>query len=167
MARSQTLQADGELDVAGANNVLDLKVGKLCVEAELLDNASIFARRQLRVVFRLGASNDHLARGKDESRSLGLTNAHDDGGETLNHTSSAKVMNVRSTSLHLWVVLGITGMQSNRLQIEPAVKVDCSDNVPLEARSGHDQMSWGKRRLTAKSARYHSRPARRQVWQQG
>lgn len=38
MARCQTLETDRELDVAGADNVLDLEVGELCVKTELLDD---------------------------------------------------------------------------------------------------------------------------------
>ena len=41
----QPLQSNGELDVAGANDVLDLEFRELCVEAELLNNAGVFARR--------------------------------------------------------------------------------------------------------------------------
>lgn len=83
MARGQTLQANGELDVAGADNVLDLEIGELGVEAELLDDTGIFARSKLRVIFRLSTGNNHLARGKDEGSGLGLADTHDDSGETL------------------------------------------------------------------------------------
>jgi len=41
MTRCKTLQADRELDITRANNVLDFEVRELGVEAELLDNASI------------------------------------------------------------------------------------------------------------------------------
>ena len=50
MATSQTLQANGEFDVAGADNILDLEVGKLRVESKLLNNARVFARGQLRII---------------------------------------------------------------------------------------------------------------------
>lgn len=83
VARGQTLQTDGELDVAGADNVLDLEVGELGVETELLDDTRVLARSQLRVILRLGTGDDHLARGKDQGGGLGLTDPHDDGGETL------------------------------------------------------------------------------------
>ena len=83
MAARQTLQTDGELDVARADNVLDLKVRKLCVEPQLLDDSRVFARRQFRVVFRLGTRHDHLAGREDECGGLGFTDAHDDGGESL------------------------------------------------------------------------------------
>lgn len=43
VARRQTLQADGELDVTGADNVLDLEIGELCVEAQLLDDPRILS----------------------------------------------------------------------------------------------------------------------------
>lgn len=61
MLRRQPLQANGELDVAGADDVLDLEVRELRVEAQLLDDTSILPRGQLRVVFRLGTGHDHLA----------------------------------------------------------------------------------------------------------
>jgi len=84
MARCQAFETDRELDVAGADNVLDLEVRELGVEAELLDDASVLARRQLRVVLRLGTCHHHLARGKDERCCLGFANAHDDGSKPLN-----------------------------------------------------------------------------------
>lgn len=34
------------------------------------------------------------------------------------------------TMTYLWVVFGITGVQGNGLEIEPAVKIDGGDNVP-------------------------------------
>lgn len=83
VARSQTLQTDGELDVARADNVLDLEVRELRVEAELLDDARILAGRKLGVVLGLGTSDDHLAGGEDERGGLGLTDTHDHGRETL------------------------------------------------------------------------------------
>lgn len=43
MARSQTLQTDRELNVARADNVLDLEIRKLGVETKLLDDASILS----------------------------------------------------------------------------------------------------------------------------
>jgi hypothetical protein len=38
MARSKTLETDWKLDVAAADDVLDLEVGEASVEAELLDD---------------------------------------------------------------------------------------------------------------------------------
>jgi hypothetical protein len=43
MPAGKTLKTDGKLDVAGADNVLDLEVGELGVETKLLDDSSIFA----------------------------------------------------------------------------------------------------------------------------
>jgi hypothetical protein len=134
MARSKTLQANGELNVAGANNVLNLEVlivllamatddksgttyGELCVEPQLLDNPRIFAGSKAAIVFRLGTSHNHLSTRKDQSRCLGLANTHDDGSETL------------------WIVLGITCVQGDGLQVKASGEVDSSDDV-LE--SGHD-----------------------------
>jgi len=58
VTRSKTLQTDGELDVAGTNNVLDLEVGELGVESELLDDTSVLARSELGIILRLGTSNN-------------------------------------------------------------------------------------------------------------
>ena len=90
MAASKSFESNWELDVARANDVLDLKVRELCIEPKLLNDSSVFARRQLRVVFRLGTSDDHLARGKDQRCSLRFTDAHDDGRETLERVFSTK-----------------------------------------------------------------------------
>lgn len=83
VARSQTLQTDGEFDIAGADDVLDLEVRELGVKAELLDDTGVLAGCKLGVILRLGTGNDHLARGEDQSGGLGLTDTHDDGGKTL------------------------------------------------------------------------------------
>jgi hypothetical protein len=83
MARCQTFETNGELDVARADNVLDLEIGELGIEAEFLDDSRILAGCKLGIIFRLCASDNHLARGKDQSGRLGFTNSHDDSGETL------------------------------------------------------------------------------------
>lgn len=116
MASSKTFQSDRELDVARANNVLNLEVGELGVEAELLDDTSVLARSQLRVVLRFGTSDDHLARREDQGGGLGLADTHNNSGETFG------------------VVLCITSVEGNSLQIESAVKVHRGDNVPLQER---------------------------------
>ena len=61
MLGRKTLQTDGELDVTRANDVLNLEVGELGTEAEFLDDPSILARSELRIIFRLCTSDDHLA----------------------------------------------------------------------------------------------------------
>lgn len=47
MATRETLKTDGELDVAGSDNVLDLEIRELGIEAEFLDNTSVFPGCQL------------------------------------------------------------------------------------------------------------------------
>lgn len=37
---------------------------------------------------------------------------------------------------HLGVVLGVPRMQGNRLEVQPTVQVDCSDDVPFERAGG-------------------------------
>ena len=65
VAVRKPLQTNGKLDVTAANDVLDFELGKLGVESKFLNDTSIFARRQPRVVLRLRARNDHLSRRKN------------------------------------------------------------------------------------------------------
>ena len=92
VTRGQTLQTDGELDIAGADDVLDLEVRELGVETKLLDDTRVFSGSQLGIILRFGTSHNHLARSKDKGGSLRFPNTHDDGRETLRkrkETSSA------------------------------------------------------------------------------
>lgn len=111
MATSQTLQADRELDVTRADDVLDLEVGELGIEAQFLDNTRVLSGCELGIVFRLRTSDDHLARGKYQRGSFGFPDTHDHGRETL------------------WVVLCISRMKRDSLEVQAAVKVDSSNNV--------------------------------------
>lgn len=52
MTRSKAFKTDWELDVARADNVLDLEIRKLGIKAELLDDTCVLARRQARVLGR-------------------------------------------------------------------------------------------------------------------
>ncbi len=83
MAVRKTLETDGEVDVTRADDVLDLELGELRVEAELLDDARVLARCQARIILGLGPGHDHLARHEDEGSGLGVADTHDDGRETL------------------------------------------------------------------------------------
>src|SRR6267154_892493 len=79
----KALEANWELDVATAHNILNLEFGKLGVKTKLLDNARVLARRQARIIFALCTSDDHLARSENQCGRFGVTNPHDDCGETL------------------------------------------------------------------------------------
>ena len=68
MAVRKSLKTNGELDVARANNILDLKLKELHVKVKLLNGMRVHARRQTRIVRGLRASNNHLARREDERR---------------------------------------------------------------------------------------------------
>lgn len=52
MARRKAFETDGELDIARADNVLDLEVRELGVKPEFLDDSCVFTRRQARVLER-------------------------------------------------------------------------------------------------------------------
>ena len=88
----KTFETDGEFDVAGADDVLNLEVGEFGIEPKLLDDASVFARCKLRIIFRLCTRHHHLARGEDESCRLGVSNTHDDGSESLVRVSMCQVI---------------------------------------------------------------------------
>lgn len=147
----------GQEQTYTADNVLNLKVCKLGLEAELLDDSSILASGQPRVVFRFGARDDDLARSKDESGRFGFTNSHDDRSETLNKrfkTVSAKKSSIMGSKCNsfslsapferetacssdrnktnLWIVLGVACVKRDRLQIESTIQVDRADNVSEE-----------------------------------
>lgn len=111
MRAGEALETDRELNVTRADDVLDLKVGELCVEAQLLDDARVLARRQFAVRLALCTSDNHLARSEDQRRRLRIANAHDDGSETLG------------------VVLCVTRVQRNRLEVQAAGQVDRSDKI--------------------------------------
>jgi hypothetical protein len=98
MLRGETFETDGELDIARADDVLDLEIGELGVEAQLLDDTCVLARGKLRVVFGLGTGHDHLARGEDESSGLRLANAHDNSSETLSRLAITVKKHIGSDS---------------------------------------------------------------------
>lgn len=52
MTRRKAFKTDWEFNVARADNILDLEIRELGVEAELLDDSGVFARRQARILER-------------------------------------------------------------------------------------------------------------------
>lgn len=124
MTGRKTLQTNGKLDVARSNDVLDLEVSELGVESEFLDDTSIFARSKLRVVLRLGTSDNHLARGKDEGRGFWLTNAHDDSRKTLGELAQYFCRRPRVSStlglysaLRAWRAIVLRSKRQSRLTV--------------------------------------------------
>ena len=79
----EALEADRKLDVAAPDHVLNLKVDKLDLKADLLDDARVLARGLPASVLGLGARDHHLARGKDERRGFGLADAQNHRREPL------------------------------------------------------------------------------------
>lgn len=45
--------------------------------------------------------------------------------------------------IYLWIVLGITCVQRNGLQVKTAVQVDCSHNVPFQEKESQPMVSLG------------------------
>ncbi|KAB8339080.1 hypothetical protein FH972_022016 [Carpinus fangiana] len=127
----QAFETDGEADITRSDDILDLEVRELGIEAQFLYDTRILARRQLRIIFRFCASDNHLARCKDQSGCLWIANSHDNGRETL--VRGQCEFRCKATALgsqYLWVVLGITSVQGNRLEIQAAIEIDGGDNVP-------------------------------------
>lgn len=83
MLGGKTFKANREFDIARADNILNLEVSELGIKAQLLNDSSIFAACELRVVLGLGTSHDHLAGSKDECGGLWLTNSHYDSSKSL------------------------------------------------------------------------------------
>lgn len=130
VAASQTLEADGEVDVARPDNILDLKIGEFRIEPKLLDDTRVFATRELAIVFRLGTSHDHLTRGKHEGGRLWLSYTHNYGRETLTKTPTGSRQLTRE-----FVPLDYTlhsGVQRDGLQVKTALEVDGGNHVPTE-----------------------------------
>jgi len=83
VAAGQTLQTDRELDVARADDVLDLEIRELGIEAELLDDTRVLPRRQFRVILGFRTSDNHLAGREDQRSGLRLADTHDHRSKTL------------------------------------------------------------------------------------
>lgn len=83
MLPRKPLQPDRKLDITTPHDILDLELLERRAEPELLHNPGVLPGSQARVVFGFGAGHDHLARGEDEGGGLGVSDAHDDGGESL------------------------------------------------------------------------------------
>jgi len=83
MRESQPLQPDGKFDITTSNDILDLELLELGIESQFLDDPGVFSRSKTRIVLRFSSSNDHLSGSEDQGGSLGITDTHDDGGETL------------------------------------------------------------------------------------
>ena len=56
VTRRKAFETNWELDIARADNVLDLEIRELSVEAKLLNDTCVFTRRQARILAR-GVSN--------------------------------------------------------------------------------------------------------------
>lgn len=94
MAVSKTFKADWELDVTRADNVLNLELAKVSLEAKFLDDARVLAAGQSAVILALGTSHDHLAGCKDQSRCFGFTDTHDYSSKSLISVEGGKVCSV-------------------------------------------------------------------------
>lgn len=139
----ETLKTNGELHVTRTDNVLDLEFREFGIEAKLLDDARILARRKTRVIFRLGARDNHFARSEYKRRCLRIANAHDDGGESLEKEhdggkSDGFTSKVCRTNLR--IVLRIPCVKRDRLQVQPAVQIHRCDDI---LKSRHDTLDGG------------------------
>mmetsp|Transcript_24259 Transcript_24259/g.54551 ORF Transcript_24259/g.54551 Transcript_24259/m.54551 type:complete len:233 (-) Transcript_24259:38-736(-) len=111
MGIRKLLQTNGEAHIARSNNVLDLELSELRAESELLNDASKLPRRQPCALLALRSCADHLSRGKNQRCCLGLSDSHD-------HCCKA-----------LGVVLGVSGLEGNGLQVQTAVQIHCGNDV--------------------------------------
>ena len=68
---------------------------------------------KLGIILGFGARDHHLARSEDQGGRLGFADTHDDGGETLR------------------IVLRVSSVQRDRLEIQTAIDIDRRDDVSL------------------------------------
>ena len=83
MGERETLQPNRKPHITTADDVLDLELLELGVEPQLLDDPRVFTRSETRIVLGLGSSDNHFSGREDQSGSLGVSDTHDDGCETL------------------------------------------------------------------------------------
>ena len=127
MVLEHLIQVDGELDIGTPHDVLDLEMLELDMVSQFLvfsiscifwetfhylDDPGIFPGSNATLVFGLGSGAHHLPRSEHQGRGLGLPQPHDDRRESPG------------------VVLGVSGLQGNVLQVQGAVQVDCGYDVP-------------------------------------
>ena len=65
---------------------------ELGVEPQLLDDPRVFTRSETRIVLGLGSSDNHFSGREDQSGSLGVSDTHDDGCETLFTEATSSVL---------------------------------------------------------------------------
>jgi len=123
MTAGKTLKTNREFNVATADDVLNLEVREFGIEAKLLDDTCILATSKFAVILRLCTSDNHLATSEDQSSGLRLADTHNHGSETL------------------WIVLSVTCVKGNRLQIEATVKVHRGDDVLKSRHNTRDTLS--------------------------
>ena len=124
---------DRKSDIDRGNDVVDTEVAEPRIIPKLLEDAGILSGCQPGIGLAFDTSDDHFARGKDESSGLGFSDAHDGGSETLG------------------VILGVAGMQCNRLQVKSTVHVDGSHDI-LQAGNGNAGRGSRPRVVASRSA---------------
>jgi hypothetical protein len=67
---------------------------------------------QPRVIFAFRSGDDHLPARKDQRRRLRVSDSHNDGSEPFG------------------VIFCVSGVEGDRLEVEPAVEVDGRDDIP-------------------------------------
>lgn len=88
-----------------------MSVGASYHKAQFLYDPSILSRSQPRVLFALCARAHHLAGTEDQGGGAGLADAHNDGREPFR------------------IVLGVSGVQCDFLEVELAVEIDGGHNI--------------------------------------
>lgn len=123
VGKHETFQADRKLHITAPNHVLYFEIKKFCLwrtkertfnqiwnrelaavedthrKSKFLNNSSVLSGSQPRILFTLRSCTHHFARTENKGRSSRFTNSHDDCCETLG------------------VVFGVTGVESNFLQV--------------------------------------------------
>jgi len=100
----EPFQSDGEFDIHGGQQVDNLEISELNVEIQVLEDLGELSHSQFSVIHGLGTHANHFSRSVDQSGSLRVSQPHNDGRESLG------------------IVLGITSLQGDQLEIDGAIQ---------------------------------------------
>lgn len=121
----ERFETDGKPDVHRRHHVLHGEIDEARREADFLDDPSVLAGSQMRLALATRPRHHHLARREDQRRRFRPPDSHYHRSEPL------------------WIIFGISCMQSYPLQIKFAIKIDCCNYI-LNFRYDTFLIYWGK-----------------------
>lgn len=107
----EAFEGNGELNIAGADYVLDFEFFQGDLEAHFFDGLHVDFSGLFGQLFAFGSGADHFAAGEDEGGGFGFSDSHDDGSESFG------------------VVLCVFAVDGDVPEIEFALEVGSGDDV--------------------------------------